>query len=417
MYFRAYKRYLAIFISLLALLTSCGVSEENNTIDEPDDLAIRNLLHQVGYEIILPTYASFQTSSQNLVAALETYLTDLEVGNDAMESLSQAHSSWANTMNIWQEAEVYQVGPSAPLQALELAVGAMGLRNEIYSWPTVNSCRVDQEILEAAYINTDFFGEELTNVYGLDAAEYLLFHQEASNTCPSLVPINSEGTWSAVSLEELQRKRAQYVLAVAVNLRDRAIDLHNAWEPNSGNFVNDFATAGQGDSVYMTAGEALNDLSDALFYIEKTVKDFKIAKPAGILGCQDVSCPNDVESRFSRVSKDNIIINLQAAQKLFLGASPGTDAPGFDDILRNRDPSDLADTMTQNLQAAIEAAEDIDGTLYEAAQSVTQEECEAGNAPICHTYFILKSFTDDLKTRFVEILKLQLPIEASGDAD
>ena len=155
MYFRKFNHCLIIFVSLFSLLTACGANTERDATDDPaeppDGLSPNNLLYQVGYEIILPTYAAFETHSQNLVTALETYLTDLEVGNDAIESLSEARSSWADTMNLWQEAEVYQVGPSASLQALELATGAMGLRDEIYSWPTVNSCRVDQEVLESVY--------------------------------------------------------------------------------------------------------------------------------------------------------------------------------------------------------------------------------------------------------------------------
>ncbi|MBT6178250.1 MAG: imelysin family protein [Deltaproteobacteria bacterium] len=438
MYFKALTPRLALCLALFGLTFACGDASEDHANDDPvsasdpcdptdtsdgsdpsttSNFSPNDLLHHVGHEIILPTYAAFETAANELVTSLDAYLTDLEVGNDAVDSLAQARTTWSSTMIVWQQAEVYQVGPSASRQALELAVGAMGLRNEIYSWPTVNSCRVDQEILEAAYTNTDFFDQELTNVYGLDAAEYLLFYHEADNTCPPLVPINSQGTWNQVSQEDLQQKRAEYVHAVATNIHDRAIELHNAWKPNSGNFVNDFATAGQPGSLYVTTEEALNDLSDALFYVEKDVKDFKLAKPAGILGCQNVSCPNDVEARFSRVSKENIIANLEAAQKLFLGAAPGEDAPGFDDFLREKDPSDIADTMGQNLEQAIQAAKEMDGTLYEAALTLTREECEAGNDPICNTYYTLKNFTDDLKTRFVEVLELQLPLEASGDAD
>ena len=167
--------------------------------------------------------------------------------------------------------------------------------------------------------------------------------------------INSQGTWGAIDADLLQQKRAQYVLRVATNVQERAVELHNAWKPDAGNFIADFATAGQSGSAYDTLEEALNDLSDALFYIEKNVKDFKLVKPAGILGCSTVSCPDDVEAPFSRVSRDNIVANLEAA-RAFLGASPGTDAVGFDDFLRDRDPSDVADIMATNLDAALEAA-------------------------------------------------------------
>jgi uncharacterized protein len=375
------------------------------------------LLRQVGCQVILPTYASFVTSANALVASLDTYVTDIEVGNDAVDSLEEAKIQWAAAMQVWQQAEVYQVGPSASLADLEVAVGAQGLRDEIYSWPTVNPCGVDQDIVTDKYATDDFFDARGSDRYGLDAAGYLLFFQEADNHCSVINSINTQGTWGDISAEDLKQKRALYAHAVATNVEDRAIEIHNAWKQDAGNFIEDFATAGQVGSSYATVEEALNDLSDALFYIEKDVKDFKLAKPAGIQGCSQVSCPDDVEAPFSRVSRDNIIANLEAAQKVFLGASPGTEAVGFDDFLRDRDPSDVADAMTANLAATIQAAQDMDSTLYEAASSVTEEECAAGNDPICHTYYTLKGFTDDLKTRFVEILELNLPVEASGDAD
>ena len=373
------------------------------------------LLRHVGCNVILPTYASFETAAGALVASLETYVTDLEVGNDAVDSLAEAKTQWVDTMHLWQQAEVYQVGPSASLTDLEVAVGAQGIRDEIYSWPDVNPCGVDQDIVTDKYATDDFFDVRSSDRYGLDAAGYLLFFQDADNNCSVINSINSQGTWEAISADELVQKRARYVHAVATNVEDRAIELHNAWKQDGGNFVEDFATAGQTGSSYATLTEALNDLSDALFYIEKDVKDFKLAKPAGIQGCSQVSCPDSVEAPFSRVSRDNIIANLEAAQKLFLGE--GEAGIGFDDFLRDRDPSDVADAMSANLAATIEAAQAMDNTLYEAASSVTEAECEAGNDPICHTYYTLKSFTDDLKTRFVEILELNLPVEASGDTD
>ena len=86
-------------------------------------------------------------------------------------------------MIAWQATEVLQ-RPCGTDQTLEPAVGAMGLRDEIYSWPTVNQCRVDPELVEAKFTDLGFFDQELNNVYGLDASEYLLFASGTDNACP-----------------------------------------------------------------------------------------------------------------------------------------------------------------------------------------------------------------------------------------
>ena len=45
----------------------------------------------------------------------------------------------ARAMNVWQQAEMMQVGP--------LVNNSGFLRNKIYSWPLTNSCNVDFEVI------------------------------------------------------------------------------------------------------------------------------------------------------------------------------------------------------------------------------------------------------------------------------
>ena len=128
-------------------------------------------------------------------------------------------------MVAWQAAEVLQLGPAAPVGALEPAVGAMGLRDEIYSWPTVNQCRVDQSRRGQVRDDT-FFEQELNNVYGLDASEYLLFAAGTDNACPPQASINSQGLWDQLTEADLTQSRVAYSLALASNVLSRADELH-----------------------------------------------------------------------------------------------------------------------------------------------------------------------------------------------
>ena len=393
--------------------------EEGNLSGAPaGDVALLNeVLTDIGHHVILPTYAAFEANAAGLVTALADYAVLLEAGTATEQDLEVARAQWISTMIAWQAAEVLQLGPAAPVGALEPAVGAMGLRDEIYSWPTVNQCRVDQELVEAKFTDLGFFDQELNNVYGLDASEYLLFASGTDNACPPQASINAEGGWAALSAAELAQSRIAYALALAENVLTRADELHAAWALDEGNFVSDFANAGLEGSVYASAQEALNDLSDALFYIERVVKDYKIARPIGVLGCSQTTCPDNVESRFSKMSKEAIIANLQAAHQIFTGAQGEVTRLGLEDYLNSIEGGEtIVLPMVESLGQTVQALEGLDTSIYDAV--ATEGECVEGSTEsVCAIYFSLKGFTDRLKTNFLDVLKLDLPASAAGDAD
>ena len=80
-------------------------------------------------------------------------------------------------MAVWQQLELLQVGPAGLMGTV---AGGDSLRDAIYSWPTVNTCRVDQESARRGFLN---LGAALVNVRGLDALEHLLFTTSADHTC------------------------------------------------------------------------------------------------------------------------------------------------------------------------------------------------------------------------------------------
>ena len=402
--------------------TDPTVTDSSDTSDPSDPTGeetpfLNQVLSDIGNNVILPTYASFEGSASNLVTALSDYQLLLETDSASDAELASVQAQWIETMVAWQAAEVLQLGPAAPVGALEPAVGAMGLRDEIYSWPTVNQCRVDQELVEAKFGDDTFFEQELNNVYGLDASEYLLFAAGTDNACPPQASINSQGLWDELSEADLAQSRVAYSLALASNVLSRADELHAAWAVDEGNFVADFANAGLGNSVYSTSQEALNDLSDALFYIEKVVKDYKLARPIGILGCSQITCPENVESRFSRMSKEAIIANLQAAHHIFTGAQGEETSLGLEDYLVSVEGGEaLALPMVESLTQTVAALEGMDSTIYDAVAE--EGECTTeSTGTVCGVYYTLKGFTDRLKTNFLEVLELDLPASATGDSD
>jgi predicted lipoprotein len=312
-------------------------------------------------------------------------------------------------MGLWQQAEVMQIGPTASMSA---APEGMDMRDEVYSWPTVNTCRIDQEITEDAHADQAVFGTELANVRGLDALEYLLFAEELENSCSANSGINKKGTWEdLLTAGELPARRAAYILTAASLLENVTQSILTAWRKDGGDFHTSFATAGAGSEVYDSAQQALNRVSDALFYVEKQTKDMKLALPAGVGGgCDDDACPEYLESTFAMASKEHILNNLAGARYLMIGSrDEAADALGLLDVLEDAGAADLGADMLARLDEANSFISSIEGPLAEALSTNPEIVVEAHDK--------VKAFSDLLKTEFITTLDLDIPKRAAGDND
>lgn len=361
----------------------------------------REVLQNIGANIILPTYEDFAAKVDALEVATKAWADSGEASD--REAAQQA---WREAMFAWQRAEVFQIGPAGVMGQV---AGGEDLRDQIYSWPLVNDCRVDQELVSQDYQDAEAFGAELINVRGLDAMEYLLFRQDDQNACAPNSSINSSGEWAALDAAELDRRRAAYAHTLARDVSGHADDLVQRWSPDGGDFVAALATAGDGSQVYATTQEALNALSDAMFYIEKETKDMKLADPTGFGDC-DSDCLDERESRWANASREMALENLRAFEMLYLGTSPsGEDGPGFAELLEQAGAADVDADMRGRITAAITALEGIEQPMVDA---LTDDPDAVDDA-----YQKSKTLSDLLKTQFVGVLDLELPQRAEGDND
>ena len=154
-------------VSLLALvaLLGCPKSEpppvDRGVIPAGFDKAA--LFTNLGEHVVMGTLTEFRDSAKALEAATSSLAAARRAGGGD-PAASQA--SLRASMATWQRAEMMQFGPAGTPSAVR---GGADLRAGIYSWPTVNSCRIDQEIVAGNYGNVGFFSGALANVYGLDA--------------------------------------------------------------------------------------------------------------------------------------------------------------------------------------------------------------------------------------------------------
>jgi predicted lipoprotein len=362
----------------------------------PGDPELRaSILENLGKKVILPELSRFEDAAEDLRAAIE------EATNSPDAPPEEAREAFASAMERWQLLEMMQIGPLAPMSR-----GGQDYRDEIYSWPVRNNCRVDQALAKGEYTD-DALADDTINARGLDALEYLLFTEGLDNSCASTIDINEDGSWAALSEQDIRQGRLDYSLALAELLVETAGDARAAYHPDGGDFVGELASAGEKDSVYASSQEAFNDWAEALFYLDLQVKDMKVGEPAAIQDCPISQCL--VELPAAKLSKRAIVQNLQSFDLQFFGGNRPDDGPGLDDLLIDLEQRKLAEKMAELLDQAHSSANALPDPLGEGL--------EEGTAEVQETYDAIKAVTDLFETEIFSVLSLELPDSGASDSD
>ncbi|AKQ64953.1 putative periplasmic lipoprotein [Myxococcus hansupus] len=349
---------------------------------------------------VLQTSREFQTEA----TALETAVAAHAATPDAT-TRDAARAAFHEAMDAWQVAEVMQFGPAAPRSVS----GGAEIRDNIYSWPLVSRCAVEEQIVNRSYESAGF-ENALVSRRGLYALEYLLFFEGNDTACPSTSAIVAQGTWAALSADERAARKRAYAAVVAADVHRRADALVNAWAADQGNFTQTLTTAGSGNAVYPSTQAALNSISDAIFYFEREVKDLKLARPLGMRDCTTSTCPEHLESQFAARSKANIRANLTGYRRITEGCGENFSGTGFDDLLEASGANALATKLRERNVAAAAGIEALPG---EDVTTVLAQDKAAVRA----MYESVKGVTDVLKTELVTVLDLELPQSVEGDND
>lgn len=377
-----------------------GDTVEADAPDDGVDAATMTALIERYSVLVADEVAAFETAASALSSACGAL-----AASPGTETRSAARAAWTEAMSVWQRLELMQVGPAARMAD---SAGGEGLRDEIYSWPIDNPCRVDLVVASQSYRDGGLEGG-VPSERGLDALEYLLFVDSEGNACGETSSINTEGTWEALGAGEVTQRRADYAATAAELVSQAATALRAQWAPDTGAFRAALVTAGQGSALYSTRRDAVNAISNALFYLDKETKDMKLARPAGLSGCADPTCPDEVESFYSRTSADHIEVNLRAFSDVYFGGGDAAGDVGFHDLLIAVGASELAAEMATAIANALEAAAASDESLFDRVTNDVEGVIALHGA--------VKTITDIMKSQFVVVLDLDLPQRAAGDND
>jgi uncharacterized protein len=337
----------------------------------------------------------------------QTQATALKTAADAwaaspadMAAADGARAAWKTAMASWQEAELFRIGPAAAMfTGGPMIPGGKNLRNEIYAFPLRNTCTIDQLLANEGY---ETFTSVAFDSRGLGAIEYLAFNVGTAHTCTGNAASSIESAWNGLGTMLAQR-RAAYSAAAAADIVTRSAQLVMEWDAAGGNFVGALAA---GSAPYSGTQSGLQAISDAIFYLDKELKDFKLGRPLELtMDCASatpgVLCGAEaVESRIAGVSTDNIRANLRAFRRVFEGCGDGGAGLGVDAWLKESGFEDLAMRMLTALNDAQAAADS-----FPALESTLM----ADKAMVMDLHAKIKVLGDLMKMDFLSSLELTPP--------
>jgi uncharacterized protein len=388
--------------ALLALLAACTgrPSKPDSGVEQrlPDGgaLVTRAAVVNAAADCAVLSAKEFRDAATVLKSATATFAPS----GDAMAQQA-ACDAFQLALDVWQVNEVLQFGPAAP----STMPGGNDMRDQIDSWPLVSRCAVEEKLVSKSYESG--VSSMLVNQRGLPALEYLLFYEGDDTACGATSPIVAQGTWAAMSSVERATRRRAYAAQVAVDLHARASELVSQWENG---FKLSMTTAGTGSALFPTTQAALNTVSHALFYVETSMRDAKLARPLGLRDCATAPCLDQLESPYAGRSKRNIAYNLIGVRRVIMGCETDGSGIGFDDLLVGVG----AQTTAQQLEASVAAAQ---AALTAIDEPDLKDALIADPASVRALYDAMKGITDQLKTDFLTVLDLERPSSLETDND
>lgn len=383
-------------ICLLSGLAAAACSGGNGgppTDAAPPNFDRRELVRHVAADLLAPAYARFATSAGELAASIELHCDTLEQGGDFEVTGANTRIAWATAIDDWELIEAVQVGPASADNG--------ALRGRIYGWPLLAPCTIDQDVVKRWTTPASYdVNAALDNARSLAALEYLLHYTDTLSSCP-LEPAG----WAALGAS-LPRARCELAAVIAADVRAHADQLATTWNASGGNYPATLAA--------LEEREAVNMISDSLFYVDKMVKDMKLGEASGIVinscGTVEEPCLREMEHRFADRGTQALRINLRALRSVFTGTyGPGVDGLGFDDYLIAVGAPDVAARMTTNLDATVAAADAV-ADSYTTALTTDR-------AAVVAVHVAAKRVTDDMKSQFLTVLGLDIPDDVAGDND
>jgi putative iron-regulated protein len=298
----------------------------------------------------VPSYRALATEAVALNVAVE----DL-VSAPGGERLALAQQAWRDTRRAWKETEAFRLGPSEDQRTAARI-----------DWPTANVGQIDAEVGGSNAISSDYIDTLGAQKVGFQAIEVFLFDPEGGDA----------GAVNGLLGPDNARRRA-YLLALAVNVRERTEQLRDAWEPSGGDFGADFIASGIGGDAFPTLKEAFDEVVNRMIFVAETVEEQRLGAPLGVKG--GGPRPDLVESPRSGDTLNGVVADLQGIADVYRGTYEGGQGVGIGAEVAPLSP-EIDANVRQLLDAAIAAVRAVPEPFADAVVSHQAEGIAAYEA-------------------------------------
>jgi len=286
------------------LLVSFGCSGSSS---EAFDQAA--LVESLGTVVIIPTYRAFADEAAALVTEAESFCA--APGTASLESLQ---AQWRATRGRWKQNDVVAFGPFRE-QPWRLG-------------PKIDFFPVREDtIAENLAIDEPFTLERVsalgTASRGLGTIEYLIFDTEGLET----VLARFEG--------DNRARRCEYVVALAQDLQVNANDMVDAWSPSGDDYLGNLVSSGEPGTQFASIREATNEIVNRMLFVVDDIRVRRLGRPLG-LDSGGQTRPDQLESRYSDHSIEDILATLNGLENLYRGEFTGSTGMGIQDWVEAR---------------------------------------------------------------------------------
>lgn len=404
------KKIGLLLLPALALYGCNGSSPSSSaTIDsckalDSASFSCEQMLSDIVEHTVQPAITSFAAEVQNLATKTTAYCAALSAASNESAALLEVQNAWQESMSDWQQLEVMQFGP------------LLAERDEFYTWPLNDSCKVDEEVVFSLADGYDISTGVTPARRGLDGLEYLLFNTDTGISCGDNNSTPALIAWNTKPDNEKLADRCSFAEKITADLVTRAQALEVSYS--------------QYDITSATNLQIVADsISDALFYIDKEVKDDKLTALLPQTGTQGFSA-DKLEFGYASYAKQAIYNNAVGVKSIFTannhtGLAQYLIAAGQNDlatemlaeldvIINNSSNAYIADTFSNILTIAQQDTADSDVSDCINADLGSDS---SNLIKLCALDNDVKAFTDDLKGQFVLTLGFTIPSDAEGDND
>lgn len=296
-------------------------------------------LPDLGEQVVMPLVEGFERTAAELSRAAASFCDA-----PTQESLLQAQEAWQEARGSWKQVEVL---PPDPVRASpERLVLVIDL------WP-VREDRVLEGLQDDA-IDLTQIASLRAYMRGLPVVEYLLY-APAQGHDTVLASFTDVGGGA---------RRCQYLVAASSDVSRSARLLREAWDPREGDFLGEWSEAGQGSVTFESLELGVGEVLGAMTSLCEEMEYAKLMRPLG-RNPDGVVMPDEVESRFSARSLDDIRDNLVGIEALFHGRYQGRQAESWQRYLASKGAGfgERFDVLVSNVRVALDQ---VDGSLSDA---------------------------------------------------